>query len=158
MTQADAHADTHIVAIGSDHAGPALKATLAAALGTAGHTVLDLGTEGAASVDYPDFAHRVCRSVTSGQAQFGILICGTGIGMSIAANRHPGIRCALLHETTSARLTRSHNDANVMALGARMLGEELALDIMHVFLSTPFAGGRHARRLAKLDPIAEPIP
>jgi ribose 5-phosphate isomerase B len=150
--------ETFTVAIGGDHAGPAMKATIAAALRAAGHEVLDMGTDGTASVDYPDFAHAVCRAVTGGQARLGILVCGTGIGMSIAANRHPGIRCALLHETTSAALTRRHNDANVMAIGARMLGEELALDIVRVFLSTPFEGGRHARRLAKLDPIAEPIP
>jgi ribose 5-phosphate isomerase B len=142
----------HTVAIGADHAGFALKPALARALAAEGWAVLDCGTEGTASVDYPDFAHRVCRAVEDAHARFGVLICGTGIGMSIAANRHPGIRCALLHDATGARLTRAHNDANVLALGARMIGEEVALDVLRNFLVTDYEGGRHDRRLAKLLP------
>ncbi|WP_337876428.1 ribose 5-phosphate isomerase B [Elioraea sp.] len=144
------------VAIGADHAGFPLKAALAEALAAIGHAVLDCGTDGTASVDYPDFAHAVCRAVISGQARFGVLVCGTGIGMSIAANRHPDIRCALVHDATGARLARAHNDANVLALGARMTGPEPALDALRVFLATPYEGGRHARRLAKLTPALEP--
>jgi len=143
------------VAIGSDHAGYALKARLAEALAAAGHPLIDCGTDGSVSVDYPDFAHAVCAAVTEGRARFGVLVCGTGIGMSMAANRHPAIRCALLYDTTGARLTRAHNDANVLALGARLIGEEVALDILRVFLETPYEGGRHDRRLAKLQPLAK---
>lgn len=144
------------VAIGADHAGFPLKAALAEALREMGHPVLDLGTDGTASVDYPDFAHTVCRAVAEGRARFGVLVCGTGIGMSIAANRHPEIRCALVHDATGARLSRAHNDANVLALGARMTGMEPALDALRAFLETPFDGGRHARRVAKLTPAMEP--
>ena len=115
--------------------------------------MLDLGTDGTESVDYPDFAHAVCRAVEQGQARFGVLICGTGLGMSIAANRHAGIRCALCTETTSARLSREHNDANVLAMGARIVGDVLAQDILAAFLATAYAGGRHDRRIAKLSPI-----
>jgi ribose 5-phosphate isomerase B len=140
------------IAIGSDHAGPALKAILADSLRAAGHTVLDMGTQGPASVDYPDFAHAVCRAVEQGRARFGVLICGTGIGMSIAANRHAEIRCGLCTDTTMARLSREHNNANVLALGARIVGDVLALDILAAFLATAYAGGRHDRRIAKLSP------
>lgn len=144
------------IAIASDHGGPALKAVLADWLRAQGHVVLDLGTDGTASVDYPDFAHAVCRAVEQGRARFGVLICGTGIGMSIAANRHAGIRCGLCTDATMARLTREHNDANVLALGARILGEALAQDILAAFLTAAYAGGRHARRLAKLAPETVP--
>ncbi len=145
------------VAIGADHGGLALKTVLAARLAQAGVTVQDLGTDGPASVDYPDFAHAVCRAVIEGQAErgipvCGILVCGTGIGMSIAANRHPEIRCVLAHDVTTARLGREHNDGNVLALGGRILGEELAWDIVTTFLATQFEGGRHSRRLAKQQP------
>lgn len=140
------------IAIGSDHAGPALKAALAEAMRAQGHTVLDMGTNGPESVDYPDFAHAVCRAVEQGQARFGVLICGTGLGMSIAANRHAGIRCGLCTDATMARLSREHNDANVLALGARIIGDVLAQDILASFLATPYAGGRHDRRIAKLSP------
>jgi ribose 5-phosphate isomerase B len=146
------------VAIGSDHAGVALKATLRAALEAAGHPVLDLGTDGPESVDYPDFADAVGASVLAGRAAFGLLVCGTGIGISIAANRHPGIRCALVHDVTGARLAREHNDANVLALGARMIGPEVALDAARTFLATEFAGGRHERRIRKLTPDWSPRP
>jgi len=140
------------VALGSDHAGVALKAALKAALDAASHPVLDLGTEGPDSVDYPDFADAVARAVLDGRARFGVLVCGTGIGISIAANRHPGIRCALAHDATTARLARAHNDANILALGARIVGPEVALDALHAFLETEFAGGRHERRIRKLTP------
>lgn len=138
------------VALGSDHAGPALRATLRQALEAAGHPVLDLGTQGPESVDYPDFADAVAAAVLDGRARFGVLLCGTGIGISIAANRHPGIRAAVLHGPTEARLTRAHNDANIACFGARIIGVETALDALHAFLATPYEGGRHARRLAKL--------
>jgi ribose 5-phosphate isomerase B len=147
------------VACGADHGGVALKNRLAAALIESGHQVLDFGTDGPASVDYPDFANAVCAAVAENRAELGILVCGTGIGMSIAANRHPAIRCGLAHDVTTARLTRAHNDANVLALGARITGEEVALDILGAFLSTPYEGGRHDRRIAKLSLLpAEPAP
>jgi ribose 5-phosphate isomerase B len=140
------------IAIGADHGGLPLKTVLAARLREAGIAVHDLGTDSSASVDYPDFAHAVCRAVIEGRAGRGILVCGTGIGMSIAANRHADIRCVLAHDVTTARLGREHNDGNVLALGARILGEELAWDIVTTFLATEFGGGRHSRRLAKLMP------
>lgn len=139
------------IAIASDHAGPQLRAELRAALEAAGHAVLDLGTDGTQSVDYPDFAAAVCRAVTEGRARFGVLVCGTGIGMAIAANRHRGIRAAVLHDTTEARLTRAHNDANVACFGARTTGVETALDALRAFLAQPFEGGRHERRVAKIE-------
>ena len=145
------------IAVGSDHAGPQLKAVLVEALRAAGHTVLDFGTYDGARVDYPDYAHAVCRAIEDGRAARGVLVCGTGVGMSIAANRHAGIRCVLAGETTTARLSREHNDANVLALGARVTGEAAALDILRVFLATDYEGGRHTARLAKLAPDA-PVP
>lgn len=151
------------IAIGGDHAGLPLKRVLQQALAEAGHPLLDLGTNEEASVDYPDFAHQVCAAVEAGRARFGVLVCGSGIGMAIAANRHPGIRAAVLHDGTEARLTRAHNDANVAAFGARLTGPEVALDALRTFLATPYEGGRHGRRLAKLSPphaspSAEPLP
>jgi ribose 5-phosphate isomerase B len=148
---------TLTIAFGADHGGVLLKDALAEAARALGHDAEDLGTHGTESVDYPDFAALVCEAVASGRARFGVLVCGTGIGMSIAANRHPAIRCALVHDATGARLTRAHNDANVLALGARMTGLEPALDALRAFLATPFEGGRHARRVAKLSPPAEPL-
>lgn len=140
------------VALGADHAGVGLKATLREALEAAGHPVLDLGTHGSESVDYPDFAGAVCAAVAEGRARFGVLVCGTGIGISIAANRNPAIRCALVTDSTAARLTRAHNDANVVAFGARLIGPEVALDALRAFLATPYEGGRHDRRVTKLSP------
>lgn len=139
------------IPIASDHAGLPLKQALITALQAEGLSFDDLGTHGPESVDYPDFAHAVCARVEGGEA-FGILVCGTGIGMAIAANRHPGIRAAVLHSATEARLTRAHNNANIACLGARMVGIEVALDAIRAFLATPFEGGRHERRLQKLDP------
>ena len=144
------------VALGSDHAGVALKVDLHRMLEAAGHPVLDLGTNGPESVDYPDFALAVCEAVAGGRARFGVLVCGTGIGISIAANRNPAIRCGLVHDVTGARLTRQHNDANVLALGARMIGAEVAADALRAFLSTPYEGGRHDRRVLKLSPDWSP--
>ena len=140
------------IAIGGDHAGLPLKTTLQEALAAAGHTLLDVGTNTTASVDYPDFAHEVAAAVQGGRAAYGVLVCGTGIGVAIAANRHPGIRAAVLHGATEARLTRAHNDANIACFGARLTGPEVALDALNIFLATEFEGGRHARRLSKLSP------
>jgi ribose 5-phosphate isomerase B len=144
-----------LIAIGGDHAGLPLKRTLLQWLEAEGYQLLDFGTNEAASVDYPDFAHLVAAAVGGGGARFGVLVCGSGIGMAIAANRHPHIRCAVLHGTTEARLCRAHNDANIAAFGARMIGPEVALDALRAFLSTPYEGGRHDRRIAKLAP---PVP
>ncbi len=138
------------IAIASDHAGYDLKTTLAQELAEMGYEVLDLGTDGSQSVDYPDFGSSLAEVIRTGEVERGILICGTGIGISMAANRHPGVRAAVCWDETSARLTREHNDANVLALGARLLGVEVAKDCLRTFLSTDFAGGRHAGRVAKL--------
>ncbi len=138
------------IAIASDHAGYDLKTILAQELAEMGYEVLDLGTDGPQSVDYPDFGSALAEVVRTGEAERGVLICGTGIGISMAANRHPGVRAAVCWDETSARLTREHNDANVLALGARLLGVEVAKDCVRTFLSTDFAGGRHVRRVAKL--------
>ncbi|MCS6891504.1 MAG: ribose 5-phosphate isomerase B [Rhodovarius sp.] len=139
------------IAIGADHGGVELKRILAAALSAQGHRVADCGTDGHTSVDYPDFAAPVVAEVKAGRARFGVLVCGSGIGMAIAANRHPGIRAAVLHNATEGRLARAHNDANIACFGGRTMGAEVALDALAAFLATPFEGGRHARRIAKLD-------
>lgn len=138
------------IAIASDHAGYDLKAALAEELRALGHEILDLGTFDRESVDYPEFGQAVAEAVTSGRAERGVVVCGTGIGISIAVNRHPGVRAALCHDETSARLAREHTDANVLALGARLIGPEVAKDCLRTFLNTAFAQGRHARRVAKL--------
>ena len=139
------------IAIAADHAGYALKEELKVELLARGATILDLGTDSDASVDYPDFGKAVGDAVAAGKAERGVVICGTGIGISIAANRIPGVRAALCHDATSARLAREHNDANVLALGARMLGHEVAHDCLRAFLDTPYPGGeRHDRRVGKL--------
>lgn len=142
--------DSTAIAIASDHAGFALKRILADELRAMGHEVLDLGTEGSDAVDYPDYARAVAEALTAGRAGRGVVICGTGIGVSIAANRVPGVRAALCHDTSSARLSRQHNDANVLALGGRLIGVETAKDCLKAFLETPYEGGRHERRVAKL--------
>lgn len=139
------------VALASDHAGTALKAELKDWLAAQGYAVADLGTHGPESVDYPDYADAVAAAIRDGKAERGVLICGSGIGISIAANRHRHIRAALCGDVTSARLSREHNDANVLVLGARVTGPEVARDCLSVFLATAFAGGeRHERRVAKL--------
>ncbi len=143
--------DKDTIGIASDHAGYELKGVLKAELASLGFPVLDLGTNSAeASVDYPDFGRALAEAIKAGKVARGVLVCGTGIGIAIAANRHPGIRCGVVHDETSARLTRQHNDANVIALGARLTGVEVAKASLRVFLSTAYEGGRHAQRVAKL--------
>lgn len=139
-----------IIAIGSDHAGFALKTALVGELQALGFDPLDLGPASETSVDYPDFAYAVAKAVAGGRAVSGILVCGTGIGMSIAANRHAGIRAALCTDGLMARYSREHNDANILVLGSRIIGSEVALDCLRQFLATPFSGGRHTGRVAKL--------
>ena len=139
------------IAIASDHAAIEMKAALAEHMRGLGHEVLDLGPEGAASVDYPDFGYKLAEAIASGQATMGVAICGSGIGISIAVNRHPAARAALVSEPLSARLAREHNDANVIAMGARLTGIEMAKECVNVFLSTPFGGDRHQRRVEKLS-------
>lgn len=138
------------IALASDHAGFELKEILRDELEELGHEVLDLGTDSLDSVDYPDFGRKAAEAVVAGEAQAGVIVCGTGIGISIAANRVPGARTALCHDITTARLSREHNDANILALGARIIGTEIARDCVRTFLATPFAGGRHQRRVDKL--------
>lgn len=138
------------VAIASDHAGFELKAELVRYLRKAGHDVLDLGSETSKSVDYPDFGYKLARVISRRTADMGVAICGSGIGISIAVNRHRDCRCALVSDGLSARLAREHNDANVVALGARLIGSETAKDCVSLFLATPFGGDRHARRVGKL--------
>jgi ribose 5-phosphate isomerase B len=139
---------TDIVAVAADHGGYELKTALLPELKALGLEVLDLGTQSASSVDYPNFALALAQALADGRAQRGVLICGTGIGMSMAANRHRHLRCALAHDVTTARLARQHNDANVLALGARVVGAEVAKDCVKTFFTTSFEGGRHARRVA----------
>jgi ribose 5-phosphate isomerase B len=138
------------IAIGSDHAGYRLKETIRASLLDAGLAIEDVGTNSDASVDYPDFAAAVARRVVSGASDRGILICGTGIGMAMAANKVEGARAAAAGDLESARLSREHNDANILTLGARITPPDLALAIVRVFLDTPFEGGRHQRRVDKV--------
>ncbi|HEY3346164.1 MAG TPA: ribose 5-phosphate isomerase B [Nitrospirota bacterium] len=145
------------VAVGCDHGGLALKDVLCGVLKSAGVEVLDMGTGNEDSVDYPDFAAKVARSVTSGDADRGLAICGTGIGMSIALNKYPGVRAALCHDSFTARLSRQHNDANILVLGGRVLGQEVAADMVKQWLATPFEGGRHQKRLDKITQIERDI-
>jgi ribose 5-phosphate isomerase B len=139
------------IAIAADHAGYDLKALLVPELKSLGFEVLDLGTDGRDSVDYPDFADALARAIETGRAKRGVIVCGTGLGIAIAANRHRAVRAGVCHDATTARLARQHNDANVLALGARILGTEVAKDCLRIFLATQFEGGRHARRVAKLS-------
>lgn len=138
---------------GSDHAGLPLKQLLVAHLRAKGIEVEDLGTHEAASTDYPDWAAPVARAIAAGHADFGLLVCGTGQGMAMAANRVPGVRAAVVADTFSARATRAHNDANVLCLGQRIVGTGVAEDILDAFLATPYEGGRHAARVAKLSAL-----
>jgi len=138
------------IAIASDHAGLAMKTELVAALNELQHEVEDLGTRDGASVDYPDYAAKVAEAVTSKRVQLGVLICGTGIGMSISANKVHGIRAALCHTEFEARMSRLHNDANVLCLGQRVTGLGVARGILEAFLAASFEGGRHAQRVAKM--------
>jgi len=139
------------IAIAADHAGYDLKALLVPELKSLGFEVLDLGTNSGDSVDYPDFADALARAIERGQAKRGVLVCGTGLGIAIAANRHRWVRAGVCHDATTARLARQHNDANVLALGARVVGSEVAKDCLRAFLATEFDAGRHARRVAKLS-------
>ena len=142
------------IAIGSDHAGFELKESLIEAIGIEGVEFTDVGTSSKdESVDYPDFANKVSDLVLKGKADYGVLICGSGIGMSIAANRYPGIRAALCTDGLSAELARLHNDANILCLGSRVLGSETAKRALHRFLNTEFEGGRHQFRVEKLGKI-----
>jgi len=138
------------ITVGADHAGWRLKDTLVAAARAAGWVVTDLGTSSDDSVDYPDFGLDVGRAVAAGDADLGVLVCGTGIGIAMAANRVPGVRAAVVHDDFTAHYSRAHNDANVLCLGARVVGEGVAQAALATFLGTPFAGGRHERRVAKL--------
>ena len=141
-----------MIAIGSDHGGFELKQTVIAHLKEQGKEVKDFGTYSLDSCDYPDYGRAVGEAVASGQCEKGIVICTTGIGISITANKVPGIRCALCHNTTTARLTREHNDANVLAIGAAMVGEIVAMDIVDTFFATDFSHGeRHQRRIDKIE-------
>lgn len=141
------------IAIASDHAGYRLKTEVAALVNRLGHEVTDFGTHSEESVDYPDFAVKVARAVSQGESDRGILVCGTGLGMSIAANKVKGIRAVTCGDTFSARASREHNDANVLCLGARVTGSGLALDIVKTWLETEFLGGRHARRVQKISEL-----
>ena len=140
-----------VIPIGADHAGVDLKARLVHELRSLGYEPLDLGTTGTESVDYPDFAHAVAARVERNDARRGVLLCGTGLGMSYAANRHPGVRAAVAWSPEVARLAREHNDANVLVLPARFVTEDEGVAILRTWLETDFAGGRHSRRVAKID-------
>lgn len=139
------------IAIACDHGGIEMKELLVKDLSASGWAVLDLGTDGPDSVDYPDFAVAMAEALKEGKAQRGVLLCGTGIGISIAANRFAHVRAALVHDAFGARMCRQHNDANVLVMGGRTTGPEVARDCLKIFLETEFEGGRHARRVAKLS-------
>ncbi len=141
------------IALAADHAGFHLKDSLKRTLDELGVTYRDFGTDSAASVDYPDFAQAVAQAVAAGEFDRGILVCGTGVGMAIAANKVPGIRSAPIVDADTARLAREHNDLNVLALGARVTPEVRAREIVRTFLATPFEGGRHANRVAKIEAV-----
>jgi ribose 5-phosphate isomerase B len=139
------------IAIASDHAGVDLKSILKEDLAALGFEVLDLGTQDEQSVDYPDMADALANAIDGQHVSRGVAICGSGIGISMAANRHRNVRAALCHDTLSAKLAREHNDANVLAMGARLIGTETARDCLRTFLNTPFEGGRHQRRVDKMS-------
>jgi ribose 5-phosphate isomerase B len=139
------------VALANDHAGLPLKAELLARLDELGCQVVDLGTHDPSSVDYPDYAHRAASALTEGRASLAVLLCGSGVGMSMAANRHPGVRAVVCSEPYSAAMSRRHNDANVLCLGARVVGPGLAREILDAFLGQSFEGGRHAGRVGKIE-------
>ncbi|MEZ5245268.1 MAG: ribose 5-phosphate isomerase B [Acidimicrobiales bacterium] len=141
------------IAVGSDHAGFHLKESLAQHLRDGGHEVVDCGTHSEERVDYPDFGAAVGRAVVSGEADGGLCVCGSGIGIAIAANKIAGVRAATVHDATSARLSREHNDANVICIGERLVGPQVALDALDAWLGAEFEGGRHEGRVAKLDAL-----
>lgn len=138
------------IAVASDHAGVQMKELIANALRDKGYNVLDLGTKGSESVDYPDYGLKMAEAIEAGKADRGVIVCGSGIGISIAANRSPMVRAALCQSALMAKLSREHNDANVLALGQRLIGDAVALDCLDAFLDTNFEGGRHQRRVDKL--------
>lgn len=138
------------IAVGSDHGGYALKQVVAEALKSRGADVVDMGTNGDASVDYPDYGAKVAGAVSTGQVERGVLVCGTGIGMSIVANKFPGVRAALVTDAFMARMAAEHNDANILVLGGRVTDPTTARDMIAAWLDTPFEGGRHEKRLAKI--------
>lgn len=142
-----------MIVLASDHAGYALKEVIKGFLTEKNYSFLDIGTDSPESTDYPDWAHKASEKISSGECDRGILICGTGIGMSIVANKHKGIRAAVCESMPTARLARQHNDANVLAIGARVVGVEVAKEIVHVFLTTAFDGERHHRRVLKIHSI-----
>jgi ribose 5-phosphate isomerase B len=144
------------IGVGSDHAGFRLKESVRRWLVEHSYHVLDLGTDSEEACDYPDFAIALAEMMRDGEINRGILICGTGVGMSIVANKFPHLRAAVCHDPTTARFSRAHNDANVLAMGSRVTGEMVALDIVNAWLHTPFEGGRHSRRLEKIERLAFP--
>jgi ribose 5-phosphate isomerase B len=143
------------IALAADHAGYQLKNDLVAWLRETGHDVIDLGTNGPESVDYPQFGFKLADAVASGSAQYGVVVCGSGIGISIAVNRNPACRCARVDDPLSAALAREHNDANVLAMGGRLIGHDMAKACVKAFLGTDFAGGRHQRRVDQLSKLLE---
>lgn len=143
------------LAIGSDHAGFGLKEEIIAQLRSLAIDFLDCGTSSTESVDYPDFGEKVSELVSSGRVERGILICGTGIGMSMVANKFPNVRASLCNDLFTAKMSRSHNDANVLVLGGRIIGKDLAMEIVKVWLTTPFEGARHLNRIRKIKAIEE---
>lgn len=146
------------IAVGSDHAGFHLKESMAKHLGDLGHEVVDCGAFSDERVDYPDFGAAVGRAVVGGDADGGLCVCGSGIGIAMAANKIQGVRAATVHDVTSARLSREHNDANVICIGARLTGPQVAIDSLEAWLGATFEGGRHAGRVAKLDALGgEPV-
>lgn len=145
------------VAIGSDHAGYELKQVISEMLKTCGHEVIDFGCDSCSSVDYPDYAYSVAEAVSEGKVERGILICGTGIGMSIVANKFIGVRAALCNDLYTAKMSRLHNDANVLAIGGRVVGKDLAKEIVIVWINTPFEGGRHQKRVEKINLIERKV-
>jgi ribose 5-phosphate isomerase B len=141
------------ISVGADHAGYRLKQLLADRLRALGHEVLDKGCVSEERVDYPDYAVAVARSVAEGETELGVLVCGSGVGVSMAANKVAGIRAATVHDFTSARLAREHNDANIVCMGARFIGEQVAIDALDAFLGATFEGGRHVDRVAKITAL-----
>jgi len=145
------------IAIGSDHAGFELKEIISQLLKEMGHEVIDMGTVSNSSVDYPDFAETVSKAVSEGSVDRGVLICGTGIGMSIVANKFKNVRAALCNDLFTAKMSRLHNDANVLAIGGRIVGKDLAKEIVNIWINTPFEGGRHLKRLEKINLIERKV-
>jgi ribose 5-phosphate isomerase B len=146
-----------LVAIGSDHAGFDMKREVITILEELGHEIVDFGTDTPQSVDYPDFGEKVSSAVSCGKVERGILVCGTGIGMSIVANKFPNVRAALCNELFSAKMSRLHNDANILVLGGRIIGKDLAKEIVRIWLTTQFESGRHLSRLRKIGLIEQKV-